>query len=706
MHVQLAKVHDPGTVTDHRGVVAAVVPGDGRVQAHGDQADVSRHGAGPGGGREIVISFLCFTVGFHAGLNRGLDGAVADVGGVVRPHVGVVHAQAHRDRAYLRRCQAGLRRAVQVAHQVKRLGGHVAVVDHGFRVGVVKGQQHVAAQRHAARRHGEQHGLGQGLLYVVFDAYVLRLHRGDGEFLLIVGQAVLAVHDVMHGLADMGLNNRSHVGDGGVQAPGHSACADAQQVAVGGGIDVGGQVHVTGGSYAGPHVNGGFLLQAVEGQAYARVHAHGAAAHGHGQGIHVHLGLGRDIHVFAAFNFSATHQKGVHPAVGLGHGRAGADADCAAAQGPGARHDRAVVVLRGHADVARICYFAAQQSLGGVVCQRHGSAHGHAHRANAHGDAEHADAAVFNFLEQVILEGALVLRCIPVGHKVSHRIFAFLRVVVGLDFAADGGSVQGDIGVLDFAHAAGGYVAVQNGHRRADAHAHRAAAQRSAEEIDGDGLRGLYGHLLCVHHGLIRDAGDDKVSGIIIMISIGALGGLHVGGVAVIHTVLSGQAQVFAAPGVAVVVECFVVQVFAAVLGGGVEADVSVVLLAADLLGGFMVAVALHVRFQCFAVQDVAVVFAFHAVAFSSIHELGGVKAGLVSLVLILLASVAVHDHVGGVLAHGSASGQHHHRHARADDACPSHARAHVHHVALAVGFYVYVPGIHLGTYFRNGIAF
>ena len=720
VHRQLTHVDDLGAVADDRHIAAGIVPGDGRVYADRDRARVGRHGAGFGGGR------LIGGVGLEDGF-IGLHSAVADEGGVIRPHIRVVHADAHRQRAHLSRREAGFDLAAQVAGHVELIRVHVAVIHCGYSFGVVEGQQHVAAHGCTARRYRE--GLGNGL-------------GGDGvehrdipcgdlrhRHILSVGVA----HAAGQAFADMGVDLRRHVSDSGVQVHARQAYAHAQQVAVGGGVGVGvdcqdaARFHVAARFHYSAGFDAGFLLETVEAQGYARVHSRQAAAHGGSQRIHAHIGMGfeRDVLVIVGFYIRTALNDGFHLAVGLSHGHARARAVHARRQGTGGGHDGIIVVRRFHIDIARVCHLAAQHRLGGVVGQGDGCADSHASHTHADGYAEHADAAVLHLLEQFILErglffgflllalGFFLVVCLlvvlilgPVGHQVGHGLVALAGAGILVKCAADG--IRHDVhavdSVFDFTHAGGGHIAVQDGYGGADANAHRAAAQRRADQIDGHRLAGFHVHLLRVHDRLFRDAGDHRVGGIEILVSVDVLGVLHVLGVAVVGNNVAFfvpvvQIQGFSAALVGVVVKVLVVQILAAILGGAIEGGLAV-LLAADLLLALIVAVALQIRFQGIGVQiaflvAVAVILAGYAVFFRGLQELGSVQAGLV--VGVLLFAVAVHDHVSGVLAHGRTGGQHHHGDARANHARGSHAGAQVNYVSLAGGRHAHLGGVDVG---------
>ena len=150
VHIQLA-IHLQAVGAFEDGVVQGVVAGDGRVHGHHIRAHRRGHGVRHGGGGAAI--------GGHAGLHVqvAVDGHEAALGvhdgAVLRPHVGVVHAQARGVQAHRQRREAGRGGTRQVGHHVHvAAGGHIRVGQPGARRSVVEGQQHVAARGRAARR--------------------------------------------------------------------------------------------------------------------------------------------------------------------------------------------------------------------------------------------------------------------------------------------------------------------------------------------------------------------------------------------------------------------------------------------------------------------------------------------------------------------------------------------------------------------------
>ena len=357
---------------------------------------------------------------------------------------------------------------------------------------------------------------------------------------------------------------------------------------------------------------------------------------------------------------------------------------------------------------------SAQLGLGDVVGQHGGNRHARANaRARAQCGGNHADGLAM------------------VGHRVLQQAvdggLAVLGVIAPVGVARFGLCGNGHIGGGDVAGAGRLHVGAQHRHNGADAHTGaQADACRRADHIDGDGLVGLDGDRVA---GDDRSVGDLRDHGVVRVIRVGVLvqglGVLDVLGVLLVHPpdglrlicgllavlvqpdILGLHVQVLAAALLAVVIEVFVGQVLALVAGGGVDLA-AVGVLAAHAVLTLIVAVAGEVFGKDAAAQLaifvllvlIGEVLGLDAALLHGVHEGFAVEA--------LPLAVAVGNHVGGILAHLRAGGQHHHGHARAD-AAGGQAGRDGGDVALAVGFHIHCAArsrrVRRAAQFGGGIA-
>ena len=728
VHGKVGRIHLP--VADNCRVVQCPVPGDTRVQSDGNQTHAGRNGV------RLRKGIFAVGVGAHGGVRR-FDGALVDFRPVLRLHIGVVHADAGGDSAQLRRGQLAVGPAGQVAGHGDIVGRHICPLQGCLGLRVVEGEQHVTADGDGAGVQGQHPGLRRAG-DIVGDIQVIGHDHGVGH---LVG--ILDLGPVFYRCQGtyVGVNVGGHVAHRGVQAHRTRADADAQQVGIGGGGGVAGHVQCAGLDL---HAfgNAGFLLQAVDSQGHAGVHADLAGRGGHRHGVRVDHRFAGDIYfrgcfdVVLPFRGAVRRDEGGRLAVGLGRGNRRAHRHQAAdAQGTGSCEDRFVVLFRVDVHTAGVADPAAQDGAGHVVGISHGHADRHAGGAAAGtGQGKHADTAVADLVPQLLV----------VVHALPDRLVTVCRGVValilaGVKAAALGVGFDVDcLSILNLAQAGCHYVAVQDRHRGADTHTGGTAdRQGCADQVNGHRLFSDNVHALRFHRSLLSNPRDHCVGRQgLIAVAVDALGVFDVLGVLGLQVFAAAfLLQVGIVPFLVFVVLVLlglpvVVKVAAAVAGGTVEGGsvllLGILFLMADILLALVVAVACQVFIQhrghglpldgiaLRVLFDVAVFVGFIFVVVvpggavivlvGVVHELRGIETGLV--VLVLLAAVAVHDHVGSVLAHGRAGHQDHDSDAYAGDAAAGCVDGRIDHVALAGSFHIHrSAGIRGAAQFSDRVA-